>query len=68
MTNAEPSGRFLSMADVVVEVALSAPTINRMHRRGDFPPKRQLSARRIGWFESDILAFKHSRQRVDVRA
>lgn len=56
-----PRGRFLSMADVVADSSLSKPTINRMHRRGDFPPKRQLSGNRIGWWESEYEAWKATR-------
>jgi prophage regulatory protein len=59
-----PHGRFLGMKDVVADSGLSKPTINRLHRAGDFPPKRKLSGNRIGWFESDYLAWKHTRARA----
>lgn len=64
---AEPSGRFLSMVDVEQEVSLSKATINRLHRTGKFPRKRHLSERRIGWYESDIQAWKSSRVAVTLR-
>ena len=61
---AAPSGRFLSMVDVEQDILLSKATINRMHRIGKFPAKRHLSERRIGWYESDIEAWKASRQAI----
>lgn len=57
-------GRFLRMVDVVDQVSLSAPTINRLHRRGEFPAKVRISERAIGWWESDIEAWKASRGRA----
>jgi prophage regulatory protein len=59
-----PSGRFLSMKDVVDDSGLSKPTINRMHRRGEFPAKVTLSPGRKGWWESEYLAWKTLRERV----
>lgn len=62
---ADQSGRFLSMEDVVGEIKLGQATINRLHRRGEFPRKRQLSDRCVGWFESEISAWKAARSEVD---
>lgn len=59
-----PNGRFLCMRDVVADTGLSEPTINRMHRRGDFPAKVQLSPGRTGWWESEYLAWKADRARA----
>lgn len=59
-----PQGRFLSMKDVVEDSSLSQATINRLHRRGQFPRKRKLSANRVGWWESDYLAWKADRDRA----
>lgn len=56
-----PHGRFLSMKDVVADSGLSKRTINRLHLARQFPPKRKLSGNRIGWFESDYLAWKLTR-------
>lgn len=61
MTATTPHGRFVSMADAEKEVALSASTINRLHRRGEFPPKRRLSPGRVGWFESELQDWKAKR-------
>lgn len=58
---AQPSGRFLSIGDVAQETTLSEATINRLHRKNEFPPKRHLSERRVGWYESDIADWKAAR-------
>jgi len=73
---AAPKGRFLRMEDLAVgksrpgrppmrgELGLSQATINRLHREGQFPPKHRLSKRCVGWWESDIEAWKASREKV----
>jgi prophage regulatory protein len=65
---ARPRGRFLRMPDVVGEVKLSAPTINRLHRKGEFPKKVRISANAVGWWESEIEAWKAARGRVEQLA
>lgn len=64
----QPRGRFLRMPDVAAAVGLSAPTINRMHRAGDFPPKVRIGAQAVGWWESEIEAWKATRGRVASHA
>jgi prophage regulatory protein len=59
---AAPSGRLLRMKDVVAETSLSQATINRLHRTGQFPPKVQISANCVGWWESHIEAWKAERR------
>lgn len=66
--SSRPRGRFLRMPDVVGEVKLSAPTINRLHRTGQFPKKVRLGARAVGWWESEIDAWKAARTRVESPA
>lgn len=63
----QPHGRFLRMKDIVADSGLSQPTINRMHRRGDFPPKVALGPNSTGWWESEYLAWKASRARAGPR-
>ncbi|MGN6270911.1 MAG: helix-turn-helix transcriptional regulator [Sphingomonas sp.] len=63
----EPSGRFLRMPDVVAEVGLSQATINRLHRAKEFPLKVRIAPNAIGWWESDIRAWKASRARAESR-
>lgn len=60
-TRTARGGRFLRMPDVVASVGLSQATINRLHRRGDFPPKVQISPRCTGWSEADIATWKAQR-------
>lgn len=54
-------GRFMRMPDVVTSTGLSSATINRMHRRGEFPPKVRISLGATGWWESEIEAWKAER-------
>lgn len=60
-------GRFLRMEDLATTrsgaglLGLSKATINRLHRDGDFPRKRRLTARCVGWWESEIIAWQRSR-------
>ena len=52
---------FLSVKDVVKRVDLSRTTIWRREKEGEFPPRRRLSKNRVGWLESDIVAWEASR-------
>ncbi|OAN64021.1 hypothetical protein A7X12_18030 [Sphingomonas sp. TDK1] len=61
---ARPKGRFLRMRDLVAELKLSESTINRLHRRGEFPAKIQLSPNCTGWWECEVEAWKESRTRT----
>lgn len=60
----KPMGRFLRMRDLVAELKLSESTINRLHRRGEFPSKVQLSPNCTGWWECEVEAWKESRTRT----
>jgi prophage regulatory protein len=62
-----PSGRFLRMADIVADSGLSQATINRLHRRGDFPTKVILGPCSTGWWESEYQAWKVTRMRGSIR-
>ena len=44
--------RMLKLPDVVEKVGLSRSAIYDMMADGKFPPARMLSARRVGWIES----------------
>lgn len=63
-----PRGRFLRMPAVAAAIGLSPPTINRMHRAGEFPKKVRIGAQAVGWWESEIEAWKASRGRIDSTA
>lgn len=58
------TGRLLRMPDVVADVKLSAPTINRLHRRDEFPPKVRISPNAVAWWEGQIEHWKRARPRA----
>jgi prophage regulatory protein len=47
--------RILKANEVVKVIGLSKVTIWRMERSGTFPKRINLSDRRVGWIESEIL-------------
>lgn len=49
--------RMLSMPMVIERIPLSAATIYRMVKRGEFPEPRRISPGRKGWPESQIDAW-----------
>ena len=46
--------RMLSIKKVTDMAGLSRTTIWRLEKSGDFPKRRQLSPRRVGWVESEV--------------
>jgi prophage regulatory protein len=61
-------GRFVRMKEAVHLTGLSQATINRLHRAGKFPPKRQLTQGCTGWRERDIQAWAAEREEVPRRS
>jgi prophage regulatory protein len=55
--------RLLSWDRVQDVVGISRPTAWRMQQRGDFPRPVKISPGRVGWWESDLTAWKSSRGR-----
>ena len=53
--------RILKTNEVVKIIGLSKVTIWRMERSGTFPKRINLSDRRVGWVESEILEWIDSR-------
>lgn len=53
--------RILKANEVVKVIGLSKVTIWRMERSGTFPKRINLSDRRVGWIESEILEWLESR-------
>ena len=51
----------VSKQEVIGRTGLSAPTIWRRVKAGDFPKPRQLTPHRIGWLESEIEEWENSR-------
>lgn len=51
--------RFLRIQEVADTIGLSTRTIQRLVKRGEFPPPMQLSERIIGWTEAAIDMWMH---------
>lgn len=58
---------FLTKRQVVARTGLSAVTIWRRIKAGDFPPSYQLSTRRVGWLEADIEEWEMNRPPVQPK-
>jgi prophage regulatory protein len=54
MSGAKGKERYLSLKEVRQRTGLGRTTIYSNMARGEFPPRYQLTAGRIGWKESDI--------------
>jgi predicted DNA-binding transcriptional regulator AlpA len=52
----------LSTVETLEMLGISRPTLNRLDRAGEGPPKIQLSARRVGRRLGDVRAWLQSRQ------
>ena len=50
----EPMKQLLGLKDVIRLTGLSKNTIRRLAIKNQFPRRRKLSIRRIGWTEGDI--------------
>lgn len=47
--------RFLRRDEVCERTGLNKDTINYLERRGEFPQRRRLTARLVGWVEAEII-------------
>jgi prophage regulatory protein len=56
------SDRILRMPQVVAITGLSRSTVYRLIGDGSFPRQRALSARAVGWLESELQAWLHARR------
>lgn len=45
-------------------LSLSLATLWRLQQQNDFPKKIQLSAKAVGWFEKDIVAWVEKRKTI----
>jgi len=50
----ESRSRILTAREVTTRTGLSRTTVWRLERFGKFPPRRQLSANRVGWIEEEV--------------
>ena len=55
------SDRFITKTQAADMCGISAVTIWRMETRGEFPQRRQISANRVAYLESEVLAWMKSR-------
>ena len=53
--------RILPWSQVKVICGLSRTTVWRMQKTGDFPACVQVSQNRVGWWQSELLAWKRAR-------
>lgn len=44
----------LSVKEVIAVTGMSRTTIHRKEKAGEFPARRQLSSRKVGWLRSEI--------------
>lgn len=59
----------LRRPDVAVATGLRKAQIDRLEARGEFPKRRRLSARAVGWRSDEVEAWIESRPLADdVRA
>jgi predicted DNA-binding transcriptional regulator AlpA len=52
---------YLTTAEVVETVGLSRTVVWELERRGDFPSRRQISSKRVGFLASEVLEWAESR-------
>jgi prophage regulatory protein len=55
--------RVLNVKDVVGMTGLSKVTIWRKEKSGNFPKRINLTSRRVGWIESEIVEWLEDRPR-----
>ena len=64
LTETEQVDRILSEPAVHAITSLSRTTRWRLEQKDKFPKRRQLSARRVGWLESELNAWLAAREVV----
>lgn len=52
---------FLDLPTVSEVIAMSTAAIERLERDGNFPKRRQLSGRRVGWLMREVQEWAESR-------
>ena len=53
--------RFITKNQAADMCGISAVTIWRMEKRGEFPQRRQISANRVAYLESEVIGWMKSR-------
>jgi len=62
--SSDPSSILIPLSQVTALVNLSPSSIRRLEIIGDFPPKRKLSARRIGYVQAEVIAWAETRTKA----
>ncbi len=57
----------LRRPDVAVATGLRKAQIDRLEARGEFPKRRRLSARAVGWKSNEVQAWIDSRPLADEK-
>ena len=57
----------LRTESVLKATGLSRTTLWRLEKNGQFPPRRKLSARLVGWLETEVAEWVKNRQPVDAQ-
>lgn len=65
-TVAKPPKLILNLEELAAALSLSESTVQDLVRRGELPPPRRLSARRVGWLVREIEAWAESRPVSDL--
>jgi len=55
------SNRFMRKPEVRKVTGLSDTTIWRMERRGEFPRRRRLSQKAVGWLSDEVFSWMENR-------
>jgi prophage regulatory protein len=58
------SDRIVKRSEISQLTGLSLATLRRLEAIGEFPRRRALSTRAVGWRESEVLAWLRTRERV----
>jgi prophage regulatory protein len=56
---------YLTFEQVKKMTGLSRTTIWRLEKLGEFPKRRQLTVRRVGWDESEVRGWRESRPNAE---
>ncbi len=56
--------RFLRSKEVEHKVGLSRVSVWRLEAAGDFPPRRKITPKTVGWVEHEVDAWMEDRERV----
>lgn len=56
--------KILRIKEISELLSLSKSTIWRLRREGNFPEPLQLGPRSVGWYESDVMEWIKSRNRL----